>query len=297
MELTFWGVRGSVPTPGPSTQLFGGNTACHELRIGNRLVILDAGSGIRELGLKLAREMPVKADIFVTHTHWDHINGFPFFTPAFVPGNRLHFYGPAHFDPTKTLKKVIELQMDFAYFPVSAAQLAAQIDYTDLKEGEHDIDGLKVHTRFLNHPVHLLGYRIEAEGKVLVYTGDNEPYYDCLSDADEDDEEYIEEVRAAVREGNQKLVDFVRGADLLVADAQYTPEEYPSKRGWGHTAWDDTVRLAVNSGVKRLALWHHEPTRNDAGMAELEKKAQAMMKDLAPSIECFAAREGQTIKF
>ncbi|MBI4576174.1 MAG: MBL fold metallo-hydrolase [Planctomycetes bacterium] len=292
MKVKFWGVRGSIPAPGPQTAEFGGNTSCVEMRTdAGEIFIFDAGTGIRECGLSLLKQMPLAVKILVSHTHWDHIHGFPFFVPAFIRGNTIDFYGPSHFDAEKTLKKVIELQMDYAYFPVREAELNSRIEYHDLQAGTYTIGGARVTTGVLNHPVHTLGYRCEADGKVVVYTGDNETYRDNLTDASEDDAEYIAEVRAAVEEGNRNRVRLCQGADLLICDSQYTPEEYPSKVGWGHSPWDDVVRLGAEAGVRRLALTHHEPVRNDEGMRKLEADARRLGAELAPGMEVFAARE------
>src|ERR687884_1509428 len=219
MRVHFWGTRGSVPTPGQSTVRYGGNTACVELRTSaDTFFIFDSGTGIRELGLELARQRGVvSAHLMLGHTHWDHIHGFPFFTPAFVPGNRVTVYGARDLD--RSLRDVLAGQMHYTYFPVPLGDLRADIDFTELEEGEIRIEDALVRTHYLNHTAVCIGYRVEADGVSMAYISDHEPYGPSTNGG-------------FVHGGDRRLVEFVRGVDLLIQDTQYTPEEYAERRGW-----------------------------------------------------------------
>lgn len=263
MKIRFWGVRGSIATPGPNTVRYGGNTACIEVRgDSNEIIILDAGSGIKPLGETLAKESPIEIHLLISHTHWDHINGFPFFVPAYMPNNVIHFYGPPHFN--KSLMEIIQGQMEYSYFPVRADELRAKIDYRDLKEEIIKIGNMTVQSKLTNHPVTNYGYRLEDNGKVVVYTGDHEKYYNFITNPDEIDEK--EEIERIVEEQNNRMSRFVKGADILIADSQYTEDEYASKIGWGHSTIYQSLELAIRGEVKHFILFHHEPGRTDREM-------------------------------
>ncbi len=303
MKIKFWGVRGSVPCPGPRTVKYGGNTPCIELRFKklNRLIIIDAGSGLRELGIHMmANDLPkgpIDTEIFLSHTHWDHIMGFPFFIPIYVPGTKLKVYGPVSYEGD-TLDKIVGGQLTYRYFPVRDAELGADIDYIDLKEGRYDLeDGVHLLAKYLNHPILCLGYRFEYEGKVLCTAYDTEPFRNlfCTDPADPSyDEAMAEEGAMVAEEQNRMLEEFFRGADLLIHDSQYTQEEYESSKiGWGHTSFEYAIAAASRAGVKKMALFHHEPIRTDDQMEELDKKycGEGKYDDL----EIFFAREGMEI--
>jgi len=299
MRVKLWGVRGSVPTPGPTTVKYGGNTTCMQLigddqiPIGGEIFIVDAGTGIRECGLSLlSLPKPLKIHILITHTHMDHINGFPFFVPAFIPGTVIDIYGPVHYE--KRLEEVFAGQMDYSYFPISTAQLAANINFHDLKECELDIGGLRVKTQYMNHPVLTLGYRVSDGKKTFVYTGDHEPYHDFINDDDEDDdlEDSFEDIPDIVEQQNRRLLAFFKDADILVCDAAYTPEEYLTHKGWGHSSTDDAVNWAIEAGVKKLVLHHHEPTHTDEKMDEMEAYAKKITRGKGgASLDVFHGRE------
>lgn len=282
MQIKFWGVRGAIPCPGPHTIKYGGNTSCLELRFNNlnRRIIIDAGSGIRELGNHLiarkdARE-PIRAEIFITHTHWDHIQGFPFFAPIYMPGTRLKIYGPSILD-NSSLEEAMAGQLAYRYFPIRPTELAAEIEYIDLKEGRFDLgDGITLTTQYLNHPLLCLGYRFEFCGRTICTAFDTEPFQNIFVTTPEDpayDEFVAAEAEIAAREGNQRLQNFFSGADCLIHDTQYTQEEYErSKTGWGHTPFETAIHQGRKANVKRLILFHHEPVRTDAQIDELSRR-------------------------
>jgi phosphoribosyl 1,2-cyclic phosphodiesterase len=299
--VRIWGDRGSMPTPGPETVVFGGNTACLELRCGDRLLIVDAGSGIRKLGDKLMAEDlkkgPISADILITHTHWDHIMGFPMFTPIYVPGTRLRIRGPISYEDD-SLEQVMGAQLSYRYWPVRQEELSAKIEYEQIKEATLDLgDGIYITTKYLNHPILCLGYRIEYEGKSLVTAYDTEPFHNVFPIDPSDpsyDEETAREGETVAREENEKLLRFFRGADLLVHDTQYTAKEYNAgKAGWGHSSYEHAINVAHKARVKRLVLFHHDPNRSDMELQELELFYQSKL-DGRTSLEMEMAREGRT---
>jgi phosphoribosyl 1,2-cyclic phosphodiesterase len=303
MHIVFWGVRGSLPSPGPGTVKYGGNTLCIELRfkaVGRRIII-DAGSGIRELGnYLLEHELPkgpINTDIFISHTHSDHILGFPFFAPIYIPGTKLRVFGPVTHEHN-SLEEVFGGQLSYHYFPVRQEELSSEIEYIDLKEERRDLgDGIIVTTKYLNHPVLCLGYRFEYQGKVLCTAFDTEPFRNLFC-KDPDDPSYDEAMalegdRFAIEE-NQRMEAFISGADLVVYDAQYTQEEYEAgKVGWGHCSIEYAIAAATRSKVKRLALIHHDPIRTDDELDTLYEKNCNPHGREHP--EMFFAREGMKI--
>ena len=300
MKITFWGVRGSIPCPGPHTQKYGGNGACIELRVGKkgRIVIIDAGSGIRELGTFMMKNDlpngPISADLFLSHTHWDHIMGFPYFTPIYVSGTKMNVYGPVTFEEDP-LEEVVGGQMKYRYFPVNFGELSSNIEYIRLNENPHVElgDGLRLSTKFLNHPIATLGYRFEFEGKVFCTCYDTEPYRNLfISDPNHPDydEAMALEGQEVADEQNLVLEKFFEGADLLVCDAQYTEEEFLANRiGWGHTPIEYAIAAATRAGVKKLALFHHDPDRTDAQLDLMAEKF--CQPGTATTPEIFFARE------
>jgi phosphoribosyl 1,2-cyclic phosphodiesterase len=307
IRVTFWGVRGSIPTPGPTTVKYGGNTACLELRFGpeEKLIIIDAGSGIRELaGAILAKDLkkgPINTKIFLTHTHWDHIMGFPFFTPIYIKGTNLTVYGPVSFEED-SLDSVVGGQLQYKYFPVNMGELQAEIHYERLKEQEIDLgDGIKLTTKYLNHPITVLGYKFEYQGKIFCTAYDHEPFRNIFEVSPTDpsyDEVAIREGALAAKEENDKVADFFAGADLLVHDSQYTQKEYlKDKIGWGHSSFEWAITSAIKAKVKHLVLFHHEPLRGDA---ELEKLycnlVNQMRAKTRTRLTLSLAREGASIE-
>jgi len=289
MRLRFWGTRGSIATPGPGTNRFGGNTSCIELTApSGRTFVLDCGTGARLLGNHLLANggSPIEATILLTHTHWDHIQGFPFFAPLFVPGNHFKVYGPdeAHL----SLRDVLAGQMEHHYFPVELDQLSAAIVYQDLSEGRHEIDGLTVDAGFMNHPSPTLGYRIQCDSFTIAYLSDHEPFFDGVW-RDGAVPGRIESIREP---GDRRHAEFMRGADVVIHEAQYTPEEYPAKVKWGHSTYAYAVELAAAANVRRLILTHHDPSHDDASVACIEKRAQDLARQLGSPLEVACAYEG-----
>lgn len=304
MKVRFWGVRGSIAVPGRETVEFGGNTSCLELRFGkkNRLIIIDAGTGIRALGNHLVQndlpKGPIKTEIFITHTHWDHIIGFPFFQPIYIKGTKLKVYGPITFEED-TIENIMGDLLRYRYFPVLHGELTTDIDYFQLGECEMDLgDGIILKTKYLNHPLLCLGYRFEFKGKVLCTAFDTEPFRNVFStdpNAPDYDPVASEKGEEAVREENQKLLDFFHGADILIHDCQYTKKEYfASKIGWGHSYFEHAINSALEAGVKKIVLFHYDPPRTDQELFALEKRCLEYMENQS-ELEIVVAREGMEI--
>jgi len=304
MKIKFRGVRGSIPCPGSDTQKYGGNTACIELRFenSNRVIIIDAGSGIRELGNYLVSHDllngPITTDLFLTHTHWDHIMGFPFFVPIYIPNTKIRIYGPVTFDDD-SLKDIIGGQLTYRYFPIRQAELSAEIEYIEIKEGQFDLgDGIKLTTTYLNHPILCLGYRFQFQDKVFCTAYDTEPFRNVFSTDPEDpsyDEIMAQEGQTVAEEENRRVEQFFEGSDLLVYDAQYSHEEYElSKIGWGHTSFEHAITSSKRFAVKRLALFHHDPMRTDTQIDELT--AKYCNPHATGNTDVFFAREGMEIE-
>jgi len=280
MKIKFWGVRGSIPCPGEHTIKYGGNTACIEIRLENpdRLIILDAGSGIRELGNALMAQQgsPMNLEIFLTHTHWDHIMGFPFFAPLYIPGTSVKISGPVSSGSTP-LESVVGGQLSYEYFPIRQSELAADITYVELKEGRYELGNELVLTvQYLNHPILCLGYRFEYQNKVFCTAYDTEPFKNIFcTDPDNPayDAQMALEGEEAARMENKRVENFFRNADILIHDAQYTQHEYlSSKIGWGHTAIEHAIETANKSKVKKLILFHHDPMRTDRELDDLNQQ-------------------------
>jgi phosphoribosyl 1,2-cyclic phosphodiesterase/DNA-binding response OmpR family regulator len=279
MRIRFWGTRGSIATPGPNTSRYGGNTSCIEVRSARgTLVVIDCGTGGRSLAQKLmADDGGRRGSILISHTHWDHIQGIPFFDPLYVPGNEWHVYGPKGL--RESVHEALAGQMEYTYFPVPLDGCAANIHYHDLIEGSFAIDDISVSARYLNHPALTLGYRLQVDGATLVYACDHEPYSRALGLGD-----------GGIVGQDLEHAEFVRGADLLIHDGQYTAQEYPTKIGWGHSPVEYVVKLAELASVKRLALTHHDPRRDDNAIDRLI----ASMRQTS-SLDIFAASEGQVV--
>ena len=286
LELRFWGTRGSIPSPGPDTVRYGGNTPCVELRTADdRLMILDAGTGIRELGRSLiarANGASIEGDIFLSHAHWDHIQGLPFFSPAFQRGNRFTIWGSKSL--ATSIDRVVRDQMNPVVFPIPFDKLDATFEFRELSEDRHLNDGYEVRALRMRHPGGSLGYRFTergTSGAALSYISDNELGAAHRYDTGED--------------WPARLVEFVRGSRVLVHDATYTDEEYPQHHGWGHSTYSDTLRLALAAQVETLVLFHHHPDRTDAEIDRLLEECRAAALRAGSSIRVLAAAEGMQL--
>jgi phosphoribosyl 1,2-cyclic phosphodiesterase len=301
-KLKFWGVRGSIPCPGPLTARYGGNTS--SLLITTDLdyqILIDAGSGIRELaGYLLSSpeiKKPLKIYLFFTHTHWDHIMGFPFFSPIYIPNTEINIYGPVTFEDDP-LDKVIGGQLTYRYFPIRVDELSANLNYFRLQETQPNNPdtimnlpgGIVVKFKYLNHPVSCLGYRFEYKGKVISTCFDHEPFANLF----EGDPENEEEGQIAADEQNSKIADFYRGSDLLVHDAQYTTKEYRNFKGWGHSTYKYAISQALKGNVKKLALFHHDPGRTDKQLDALKSEFDGKFKHMG--LDVFPCHEKQEIE-
>jgi CheY-like chemotaxis protein/phosphoribosyl 1,2-cyclic phosphodiesterase len=234
---------------------------------------------------------PISATLLLSHTHWDHIQGFPFFIPLFVPGNTFTVCGPQ--GAKSSLPEVLSGQMEFTYFPVELSQLGANITYRDLSEGTHDIGGARVSAQLLNHPATALGYRIEADGASVLYLCDHEPYWEPLWDS----AAQPGKMESILHERDRRHAAFMQNADVVIHDAQYTPEEYPSKKNWGHSTYSYVAGIAVAAGVKRVFLTHHDPTHDDAFLDRIEASAKQVVASLGSSLDISCAREGFECSF
>jgi CheY-like chemotaxis protein/phosphoribosyl 1,2-cyclic phosphodiesterase len=255
---------------------------------GGTLIILDCGTGAHELGrsLVMSGERPIRGHLLITHTHWDHIQGFPFFAPLFVPGNEFDVYAPQGLG--HRLEDTLAGQMEYTYFPVTLGELGATIRYHEVTESIFDLGTVQVTAHYLNHPGLAMGYRLEAGGVAMVYATDHEPHSRHQPEAADPTQ------AVPIHREDQRHVEFLAGADLVIHDAQYTLEEYPSKLTWGHSPAELAMDFALAAGVKRLALFHHDPLRDDAAVEQLVERCR--QRNVAGGLDIFAAAEGQTIE-
>ena len=307
MKVKLWGVRGSIPSPGADTMKYGGNTTCLEIdpEDGGNEIIIDGGSGLRLLGNHLVKkylpEKNIELDFLITHTHWDHILGFPFFTPIYMPSTKLRFYGPVTYEEGG-IEEIIGSQFQYRYFPVIKSELSAELEYKPLRETSFILrNGIKITTKYLNHPVLCLGYRIEYRDKCFCIATDSEPFRNVFP-TDPNDPDYdrtaAEEGEAAAEEENRKLAEFFSGADLLVYDAQYTQDEMEKdKLGWGHSSFEFAIENAYKAGVKKLLLTHHDPERTDEELDILIDFYKNKYKDISREMDFSLAVEGREFIF
>ncbi|HVH77940.1 MAG TPA: MBL fold metallo-hydrolase [Stellaceae bacterium] len=258
LSIRFWGVRGSIPCPGPETVRYGGNTSCVEIRCGRHLMIFDGGSGLRPLGKALVGTgRPVDIDLFYTHTHFDHIVGLPFFAPAYSAGSRIRFWA-GHLKPVGSdIKTVLQKMMSAPLFPIPIDVLEARLEFRDFNAGEtlNPRNGVKLVTGPLNHPDGCTGYRIEFAGRSVAYITDTEHH---------------------AGQSDPQVLKLMKGADVAIYDCTYTDEEYPAHRHWGHSTWEEGVRLASEAKVKQFVIFHHDPSHNDEMMDEIAAGAAKM---------------------
>jgi phosphoribosyl 1,2-cyclic phosphodiesterase len=264
IEMTFWGVRGTLPRPGPNTVRYGGNTSCVSLEFPRgQLFVFDAGSGIKILADQLmARGGRLEGKVFISHPHWDHINTLPFFTPLYIPGNEFEILGSSH--GSTTMKDLVSAQMDGVFFPITTREFGAKIDFTDLHEGSFDFGEITVDTMLLAHPGNCLGYRVRYDGRSICYITDNELFPAST--------EYYS------AEYEQRLLDFVRDSDALIMDTNYFDEEYESKVGWGHSCVSQVADFAHRSGAKTLYLFHHDHSHDDDAIDRKVELAQRLLQ-------------------
>ena len=275
-RLKFWGVRGSIPTPGPGTVRYGGNTSCVEVRHGDDIIILDAGTGLRALGSALLAEFkdqPLNLTLLVTHTHWDHIQGLPFFAPIYNPRCRLRILGAR--GTRESLVNALTGQMESSYFPVPFSKVPGNIEIEEVRDFNFNIGAVQVRAQRSNHPGLCFGYRLFSPDGLIVFFPDSEPH--------------------GSGEG-AKMVDFIRDADALILDSQYDDAEYKTHVGWGHGSLDGAVALALQAGVRHLCLFHHDPDHTDEKIDGFVRCARALVAEAKSEMKVDAAREGMTIE-
>ncbi|MEI6126046.1 MAG: MBL fold metallo-hydrolase [Pseudomonadota bacterium] len=299
LTIVFWGVRGSLPVCSRNVLHYGGSTSCIEIIADNGThLICDGGSGLYALSNKyMAEGIPKNLAVFITHPHWDHIQGLPFFVPAFIPGNKIVFYGCNQ--GSLSLRDALQQQMQTPYFPVKLTNWKADIAFTPIGETTVEVNGVTVTSAYAEHPGMTLGYRIEYKGKKVVYLPDNEPFAKfaidkvCSCSAAAGDEMDMKEV--FLEDQKKNFFGFINDADLLIHDAQYTPEEYAVKVGWGHSCFEITVKVAAHGNVRHLALFHHDPSRTDAAIDEIVRRSQEIAASRGSSLQVSAASENVPI--
>jgi len=292
--IRFWGVRGSHAAPFPTHLNVGGNTSCVEIRQDNHIVICDAGTGIIPFGHEILGQKDIRElMIILTHYHWDHVCGLPFFVPAFHPEWKVSFFGPGN--DRGEIKKHVAAQMRAPYFPVGTESWLAKIDY--LAPHDHGLSHGPISIKYNNvhHPGATYGYRITVQGKNVIYISDNECKF-IEKSVNKRSQELNEEEQTLyndmIKEEHQEELELIKGADILIHDAQYTPEDYAKKHGWGHSCYIDTINMSIEAGVKELYLYHHDPTYDDRAIGNIHENAEKIIKEQKSSMKCHVAREG-----
>ena len=295
VRIKFWGTRGSIAVPGPGTLRYGGNTTCLEVRADGEIVVLDAGSGIRPLGLALEEEFqaqPIKLSLFITHAHWDHIQGFPFFKPAYNPKNEIRIFG---FDGAgASFQQILAEPMKAPFFPIAMRELSAKMDIKKLTEMKFATGKLEIHAAFVNHPGVCAGYRIFTSAGSIAFLPDYEPYEFFLHST-KGTQLNPEQAKKTASDRRAGLVEFLRGSDILILDAQYTDEEYEAHIGWGHGSISSAVSLALDAEVQTLLLFHHDPNHDDQTVEAMEGYARELVAKSGRPLEIAAAQEGSEI--
>ena len=293
-RLKFWGTRGSISVPGRGSLRYGGNTTCIEMRADGEIIVLDAGSGIRSLGIALEKEFQseqIKLSLLITHAHWDHIQGLPFFAPAYGKKNEIRVRGYDGVD--MSFAEIMAEPMKAPFFPIAMRELSARIDIKKLTEMEFSFGKVQVRARFVNHPGVCAGYRLFTSAGSIAFLPDHEPYQ-FLHSARASDMSPDEAKKTAEKE-RIGLVDFLHGSDILILDAQYTDAEYESHVGWGHGSVSSAVSLALDSKVRRLLLFHHDPSHDDAMLDAMVDDARRLIRERGQDLEVDGAREGEEV--
>lgn len=300
--VTFWGVRGSIPAPGSHTVIYGGNTSCVSIEVGDKIIILDAGSGIRMLGNHLIKQNRIsgnKIHLFISHTHWDHIQGLPFFASAFIKGNTIKIYGPKLFGTA--FEKVISNQMEHSYFPIRLKHLSADISFNELLIGKYEnlIDEISVETMLNNHPVIDMSYKFFINGKKITYVTDFECYNNQFYAARIKSSKKTQDIigRKLFNDLRSDMINFISKSDLLIIDAAYLKKEYHQKLGWGHSTFEDIYEISLKAKVKNLVFFHHDPNRKDSELSEIENYYNELNNTHKKFDSIQVAREGASIIF
>jgi phosphoribosyl 1,2-cyclic phosphodiesterase len=294
-RLRFWGTRGSIAVPSPETLRYGGNTTCVELRADGEIIVLDAGSGIRPLGIALDREFqarPIELSLLITHAHWDHIQGFPFFKPAYDSKNEIRIFG---FDGAgATFREIMTEPMRSPFFPITMRELSAKMDINKLSEMKFSLGKVDIHASFVNHPGVCAGYRIFTSGGSVAFLPDHEPYEFFLHTA-RGKQLSAEQAKKIAAEQHGALVQFLRGSDILILDSQYTDQEYETHIGWGHGSISSAVSLALEAQVQTLLLFHHDPSHDDDMIDTMVESARELVIKSGSHLEVAGAQEGSEI--
>jgi len=293
-RLKFWGTRGSISVPGPGTLRYGGNSTCVEVRADGQIIVLDAGSGIRSLGIALEKEFqsqPIRLSLLITHAHWDHIQGLPFFAPAYEKKNEIRVRGYDGVD--MSFGEIMAEPMKAPFFPIAMRELSARVDIKKLTEMEFSCGKVQVRARFVNHPGICAGYRLFTSAGSIAFLPDHEPYR-FLHSARANDMS-PEQAKKTATEERIALVEFLRGSDILILDAQYTDIEYESHVGWGHGSVSSAVSLALDAKVRRLLLFHHDPSHDDAMVDAMVNDARRLIRESGKDLKVDGAREGEEI--